>query len=304
MRSRKIIEMAKTFFGLIRPFTLLAPLIVSSSIMLASFFYQGSDMQLSFVFINMIIPASLSLSLLNGASNALNQATDWKTDLYGKPYRPIPKGKISVKKALLISSILYIISLSLAGIINFAFLLFVLSITIFTITYSIPPRVKDRLFFNQLWIGLPRGFLGILASWSVFGTVFQPLPIIIAVIAFLFLFGGCITKDVTDCEADKKTGTKTLINTYGMKRAGMISFPFLFFPFLLIPLSINAGWISIHFWLLTFLAIPAYYIFHLMMEDQKASKVFENTRAWTVMYLTYFTFASSFSLLTIISVIL
>jgi len=40
--------------------------------------------------------------------------------------------------------------------------------------------MKDRLFFNQLWIAIPRGFLGILASWSVFGLVFQPVALIIA----------------------------------------------------------------------------------------------------------------------------
>jgi geranylgeranylglycerol-phosphate geranylgeranyltransferase len=256
------------------------------------------------MFLQIILPASLSLAFLNGASNVLNQATDWKTDCYAKPYRPIPQGKISVQHALFISSLLYLMSLGLASIIHLTFFLFVLCITLFTITYSLPPRLKDRLIFNQLWIGLPRGLLGILASWSVFGNPFQPLPLIISSIAFLFLFGGCITKDVTDCDADRKTGTKTLINTYGMKKAGIMSFPFLFFPFLLIPLSIDAGWISVHFWLLTFLAIPGYYIFHLMMKDQTASKRFENTRAWTVMYLTYFTFASSFSLLTIVSMLM
>jgi geranylgeranylglycerol-phosphate geranylgeranyltransferase len=252
----------------------------------------------------MILPASLSLAILNGASNVLNQATDWKTDWYAKPYRPIPNGKISVKNALIISTFLYMISVLVACLIHLTFLLFVLCIMIFTITYSLPPRVKDRLLFNQLWIGLPRGFLGILASWSVFGSVLQPLPVIIAIIAFLFLFGGCITKDVTDCEADRKTGTRTLINTYGMKKAGMISFPFLFFPFLLIPISINSGFIPHQFWLLTFLAVPAYFIFYLMMNDQTTSRIFENTRAWTVMYLTYFTFASSFSIITIASVVL
>lgn len=301
MAVRTVLEHMKTFFGLIRPFTLLAPVLISSSIIIASFFYHDIQESFFLVFIQLILPASLSLAILNGASNVLNQATDWKTDRYAKPYRPIPQGKATIRYALCISCILYVISLLLASLIHLTFFLFVFGITIFTITYSLPPRLKDRLIFNQVWIGVPRGFLGILASWSVFGTVLQPLPLIISSISFFFLFGGCITKDVTDCEADLRTGTRTLVNTYGMKKAGMMIFPFLFFPFLLIPFSINVGWISIHFWLLTFLAIPGYYIFHLMMEDQTRCLRFENTRAWTVMYLTYLTFASCFSLCTIAS---
>ena len=290
----------KAFFSLIRPFTLLAPLIVSISIMIASFFYQHTPIDFTNGFFSMILPASLSLAILNGASNALNQATDYDADSLSKPYRPIPKGLLSVVQGKVIAIALYSISISLAVCVHLNFLLIILAISVFTITYSSFPRMKDRLFFNQLWIALSRGFLGILASWSVFGSVFQPVAVIIAGVASLFLFGGSITKDITDSIADKKTGTNTLVNTYGVRKAALLSFPFLFFPFLLIPAAIDAGFLHDAYWALTFLAIPGFYIFKLMMNDQEPSRFFENTSAWAVMYATYFIYAMMFSLLSLI----
>lgn len=283
--------------SLIRPFTLLAPFFVSISIMIASFFYQHNQVSFFKTFLLTIIPASLSLAILNGASNALNQATDYKTDSLSKPYRPIPQGLLSIKQGKIIAFILYSFALFLSVFIHVSFVLFILSITFFTITYSLYPRMKDKLFFNQLWIAIPRGFLGILASWAVFGSAFQPVALIIAGIAALFLFGGSITKDITDSTADKKNGTFTLVNTFGVKKAAMISFPFLFFPFLLIPAAIDAGFLQNEYWALTFLAIPGFYIFTLLINPHKTSRFFENTSAWMVMYATYFIYAVLFSLL-------
>jgi 4-hydroxybenzoate polyprenyltransferase len=146
---------------------------------------------------------------------------------------------------------------------------------------------------------VPRGLLGVLASWSVFGNVLNPLPITIGLIAMLFLIGGSITKDITDSEADKKTGTHTLINTYGVKNAAFISLPFMFFPFAFIPILIDSGLLGSNFFLLTFLTIPCLIIFYFMVRDETKSRFFENTSSWTLMYVTYFVFALGFSILTI-----
>jgi len=287
------------YIDLIRPFTLLAPIIVSTCIMVASFFYTGGTDDLFTVWWTVILPASFALAILNGASNALNQVTDLEADKISKPYRPIIRGDISTGEAKAASLILYIVAFSLAIMVNAMFCVLVLLITLFTVTYSLPPRLKDFLFINQLWVGIPRGFLGILASWSVFGTVLHPLPLAIGLIAMFFLIGGSITKDVTDSEADKKTETRTLVNTFGVKKAAFMALPFMFFPFVLIPLLVDSGILEPYLWLLTFLAIPAYFIFHLMFK-QEESKHLENTPAWVLMYVTYFVFASGFSVLTII----
>ena len=288
------------YINLIRPFTLLAPIIISLCIMIASLFYYGMADSFFATLLTKIIPACLSLAILNGASNALNQVTDIKADRISKPYRPIIKGYISLKEAILISIFLYIIAISVSLLVNTMFIIFILLIGIFTVTYSLPPRFKDLLFINQLWVGIPRGLLGILASWSVFGNALEPLPLTIGIIAMCFLVGGSITKDINDREADKKAGTHTLVNIYGVRKAALLSLPFLILPFAYIPILIDTGILDSYLLLLTFFAIPGFFIFHLMMKDDKKIGFLENTSSWTLMYITYFAFAFSFSFLTII----
>ena len=288
------------YIKLIRPFTLLAPIIISLCIMIASLFYYGRADSISAIMLTKIIPACLSLAILNGASNALNQVTDIKADSISKPYRPIIKGYISIKEAILISIFLYIIAISISLLVNTMFIVFILLIGVFTITYSLPPRLKDLLFINQLWVGVPRGLLGILASWSVFGNALEPLPLTIGIITMCFLVGGSITKDIIDREADKKAGTHTLVNTYGVRKAALMSLPFLILPFAYIPILIDSGILDSYLLFLTFFAIPGFFIFHLMIKDDKKIGFLENTSSWTLMYITYFAFAFSFSFLTII----
>jgi 4-hydroxybenzoate polyprenyltransferase len=301
LKYKNLKKQIENYIDLIRPFTLLAPIIVSSSIMISSFFYNKENTDFFTFSLTLIVPASFALAILNAASNTLNQVTDIKSDKISKPYRPIPQGLVSINNALSVSMILYIGAISISLFINPMFCFLVLLIVLFTVTYSLPPRFKDFLFINQIWIGIPRGLLGILASWSVFGNVLQPLPISIGIIAMLFLIGGSITKDISDCDADKKTGTKTLINTFGIKRAGLIALPLMIFPFAYIPILIDLGFLHSNLWFLTFLVFPSLIIFLLMIRDNNKGKFFENTLSWTVMYVTYFIFASCFSFLTIIS---
>jgi len=284
---------------LLRPFTLLAPIIVSLCIMIASYVYNGHTDDLSMLLWTVLLPASITMALLNAASNALNQATDVVSDSLSKPYRPIPKGIISPWAATCVSFILYFIAILLSTVVHQVFTIFVSIIAVFSVTYSLPPRMKDKLFVNQLWIALPRGLLGILASWSVFGNPFHIVPLTIGMIAMLFLIGGSVTKDIMDSEADKKAGTRTLVNIYGTRTAAFIAFPFMFFPFTMIPLLIQEGVLEGYFFWLTLLIIPSYLIFHFMIRDHTKSRMLENTSAWSLMYITYFLFAFGFSLLTV-----
>ena len=114
-----------------------------------------------------------------------------------------------------------------------------------------------------------------------------------------FLIGGSITKDIVDRDADKKTGSHTLVNTYGVKKAALMALPFMIFPFAFIPILIDSGILDSSLWLLTFLAIPGFFIFHLMINGDKKGRFSENTSSWALMYITYFVFAFGFSVLTI-----
>lgn len=274
---------------LLRPFTLLAPIIVSSSVMIASLIYTGkTDISFLIVFLT-VLPASICFALLNGASNALNQATDYKEDKISKQYRPIPKGIITQKEAKNVSYLLFIFALLLSLTINITFSFFILFIAFFSITYSLPPRMKKFLFVNQLWVAIPRGFLGILGSWSVFGDPFQNLPLSIGCIAAIFLIGGTSTKDILDAEADKNSGTKTLVNVLGIQKSALISFIFMSGAFIFIIPLILLDIIEVYLFPLTFLVILSFLIFKLMIHNRRNDK-HENTSSWILMYGTYMTY--------------
>jgi geranylgeranylglycerol-phosphate geranylgeranyltransferase len=296
-KSKFLSTRFRGYFDLIRPFTLTAPLFVSMFIMFASLIYNNRFDEFPNWWIT-IGQASLTLVFLNAASNALNQATDAEGDMISKPYRPIPRGIVKPDEAQSIAYLFYLFALLRAVTINVWFGIFVFLIMIFTVTYSLPPRMKRILFLNQVWIAIPRGFLGILASWSVFGDPLQKEPLVIGTIAFIFFIGAMTTKDIVDSEADKRTGTRTLINTFGIKKAAMISLPFLFLPFALVPLFINYDILSYYFSPLTLFTLTSLIVFYLLLKGEE-NKALENVRAWSFMYIEYLFFAMGFTLLII-----
>ena len=288
----------RSYLILLRPFTLLAPLIVSSSVMFASLINSHSSTLSISSLVLTILSASFCFALLNGASNVLNQATDWKEDAMSKPYRPIPQKLVTPKQAYVFSIFLYLIALILSLTIHSLFCFFVCIIAFFSITYSCALRMKKFLLLNQLWVALPRGFFGIVGSWSVFGNPFEPLPLTMGCVAALFLFGGTATKDILDAEADKTVGTRTLVNVFGLKTAALFSLVIMTSAFCLILPLVYLGIIKTTLLPLASLSILSIVIGWLMFHHHKNTTC-ENTSAWTLMYATYFIFALSFSMITI-----
>ncbi len=304
-KTRFLSKQARGVIDLFRAFTLFPPLVVSMAIMTASLVYNHyyNDFLIPADWWIIVGQASFTITVVNAASNALNQATDVKADKISKPYRPIPKGIVRAEGAQSLAYLLYLFALLRAVTINVWFGIFIFLIMVFTVTYSLPPRMKKHLIINQIWIAIPRGMLGILASWSVFGDPFTPTPLIIGAIATTYLIGGMATKDIVDSEADKKTGVHTMINTFGCKKTAIMVLPFMVFPFAFIPIFINHKLLNYHLSPLTLFIIPSFFIAFLIYRGIE-SKTLENVQAWAIMYIQYIIFAMAFSLLTIFEEIL
>ncbi len=300
-KTRFLSKQARGVIDLFRAFTLFPPLVVSMAIMTASLIFNDIPIKEDWWII--VGQASFTITVVNAASNALNQATDVKADKISKPYRPIPKGVVKAEGAQSLAYLLYLFALLRAVTINVWFGIFIFLIMVFTVTYSLPPRMKKYLIINQIWIAIPRGMLGILASWSVFGDPFTPTPLIIGAIATTYLIGGMAAKDIVDSEADKKTGVHTMINTYGCKKTALMTLPFIVFPFAFIPIFINHGELAYYLFPLTLLVIPSFFVAFLIYRGTE-SKTLENVHAWAIMYIQYVVFAMGFSLLTIFKDIL
>ncbi|MBU1923918.1 MAG: UbiA family prenyltransferase, partial [Candidatus Omnitrophica bacterium] len=220
----------KIYLELIRPFTLIAPIVG---------FLSG------FIMASGVIPdirclmGAFSAAILNAASNVNNQYFDLEIDKLNKPFRPLPSGRISKKVAIIFAFILYSSSLILSWLISLELFLIVLITAFITFFYSAPPlRFKKYAFISNISIALPRGMLLIVAGWSVEKSILHIEPWFIGLIFALYLMGAATTKDFSDIKGDSRFGIKTLPVLYGPEKAAKMIAPFLYIPFLLIPVGV------------------------------------------------------------------
>ncbi|MCX7830890.1 MAG: UbiA family prenyltransferase [Acidobacteria bacterium] len=306
----------KVFFELLRPFTLFPPLLGMLS---GSACAWGSAHNLhpkfSFSLFFALLLGSFCASLLNGASNIINQVYDLNIDKVNKPNRPIPRGAVSVHHAKVLSIILYIISIipvwwitpppydeniilrTFAPIqYHSTFFVFIAGMLL-TFIYSAPflGRTKKNGLLANFTIALARGELLKVAGWSMIANIFILEPWYIGFIFFLFLLGATSTKDFSDIEGDRKFGCLTLPVRYGAVKSAKIISPFFVIPWLFIPLgvfikangkeSILTGNPYLLLTLSVILTIWGIYTVKLILKDPNSLTETENHPSWKHMYL-------------------
>jgi 4-hydroxybenzoate polyprenyltransferase len=297
------------FIDLIRPFTLLAPLIggICGGLMGWVSVNPYPENPLPFLYINHNFPfiqyhkgflvlliGAATLVMMNAASNALNAVYDVEIDKINKPYRPIPSGIVTKDEARTIAWILYPLVLFRAMLLDREeetsgyFGIFVLLIMLITIAYSTRPlRLKKRLWVSNITIASARGLLGFVAAWSIFGNPFtSAVPWLIGGVMMIFLIGAITSKDFTDIMGDRIHGIRTLPVVYGVRKAAIFSGPFFVAPFGLVLVGLMAGVLKFAMFWLVLLAIWGVIIAILMQTAAtKEEKIFENSLVWVNMYL-------------------
>jgi 4-hydroxybenzoate polyprenyltransferase len=126
------------YFQLIRPFTLMAPL-------LAGFFGVLSivtDFYLA-------IYVGLTLAACQAVGQIINQYCDIELDKIIKPYRPLPAGVLTKEEALGAAWLLAIAAIARAFTVNIQFGLGI--ITLFFIAF--PPLVHEESTLFSIWFG-------------------------------------------------------------------------------------------------------------------------------------------------------
>jgi geranylgeranylglycerol-phosphate geranylgeranyltransferase len=207
--------------------------------------------EVTFVHIATAVYVGVTLALLQGAGQAINQWSDCELDKLARPYRPLPSGTISRDEALGLAWLLAIFAVGRAFTVTVTFGLFTLILLFFSVFYSLAPFSPRKVnsLLNNAWMAVSRGFLPFLAVLSVYGKMEDALPW--AVFGFLWVFAYQPTKDISDMNADKKFQIKTIPNTYGVKGLQIYmlvvtiimwiySAAFLPVMLLLVPLSILA----------------------------------------------------------------
>jgi geranylgeranylglycerol-phosphate geranylgeranyltransferase len=298
----------RAYARLARPFTLLAPALgmVSGGVMgwgaggsRTAMEAAGSAMAgtgtapahgaVPFPVLNVVLGALLAMAL-NAGSNAFNQIFDLEVDRINRPARPLPSGRLTVAGAGLFAAVSYALALILAGLVNRQCLAIVAAGAAFTMIYSMPPiRTKRYWPLANLTIAVPRGVLLVAAGWSTAADVRRFEPWFVSLVFGGFLLGAASTKDFADVEGDRAGGCRTLPVVYGARRAAAMVSPFLVVPFLLLPLGVQAGWLTgnpvVLTWLGPFLACWGVYVAYVMLRNPDNLTSTRNHASWKHMYL-------------------
>lgn len=287
---------AAAFVDLARPFTLVAPAlgVISGAVTAAG--AEPSE-PWSWRLAGYAVLAAVMAMTLNAANNALNQIYDLDIDRINKPRRPLPSGALTAGQAWRFAAIGYALALLLAWLVAPAgrheCFWIVVAATVATFVYSVPPlRTKQRGWWANLTIAIPRGVLLKVAGWSSVKLVSGLEPWFIGGIFGLFLLGASTTKDFADMAGDAAGGCRTPPLRYGVRRAAWMISPSFVVPFLLISLGSAAGVLTGDPLLLQLLAagMTAYgiYVCYLMLRRPEELATEANHVSWTHMYRMMF----------------
>lgn len=253
---------------LLRPFTLLAPLLAGIFGVLAAVNFGAITADHT----KTAIYAGITLAAAQAVGQVVNQYADHELDALAKPYRAIPKGYVSKDEAMGIAWLLALFAVGRAFITGMGFGLIVLALIFFSVFYSLSPFSPRRInpFLNTAWVSFSRGFLPVFAVLSIYGNLSSAWTY--AIFAFMWCLAYQGSKDIGDAEPDKRFGIKTIINTYGVKGftkyAAAVSMVMYIYAFAYMPIML--------------VLVPLTILFFEGID--KPNERLENTRAWVVFY--------------------
>jgi geranylgeranylglycerol-phosphate geranylgeranyltransferase len=177
---------------------------------------------------------------LTAASMVINDYYDREIDAINEPNRPIPRGDVSPKAALIFALFLSLIGFVAAFTTNMASFL----VAIAALTTSIAYITKGKS------TGLPGNFLvsATVVIPFIYGGLavghLQTSTLLFVAIAFLSNTGREITKGIVDTEGDKSHNIKTIAVTHGKRIAAIVAAAFSLLAVSLSPLPWTWGLVS------------------------------------------------------------
>jgi len=170
--------------------------------------------------------------VLTAASMAINDYYDRQIDAINEPNRPIPRGDVNPKEALIFALVLSIIGLIAAFTTSLPSLLVAVIALIISITYITKGKGT----------GLPGNFL--VSASVVIPFIYGGLTVgqietstlLFVAIGFLSNTGREVTKGIVDVEGDRSHNIKTIAVTYGERTAAVAAAVFSLLAVCLSPL--------------------------------------------------------------------
>jgi len=224
-------------------------------------------------------------------SMIINDYYDIEIDRINAPYRPLVSGKINARTALTLAAVLLISGLTISALLNA--LSFVIAALFAIISYLYSWKFKRS--------GLAGNFLvaSSMAIPFIYGSIismkFDPVPFILAGVAFFAGTSREIIKGISDAEGDMKKGVRTLTITRGAKRASIYAFIFMIVAVILsfFPLIYFRFW---YVYLILILIVDFYmikYTYGLVKNPNGNKAIYVKNRILLLMFGALFVFLVS-----------
>jgi len=277
----------KDLFMLVRPFTLIAPLLAVIFGVIFQLAYYN-ELYLFWNNIGIIVLAAFSLAGAQAVGQIINQVEDVEIDkANGKDYRPIASGRVSIGEAQAVAWAISAFSIISSFAINAIYGIFITSFLMFGVLYNIEPfRFKKRLWINTTSLAISRGLLPMPAAWSIFGNAGDAVPWLVGSIMAFWVLAWQNTKDINDVEGDKKYGVITPVVYHGIKKLSYMIAAFSFMSFFLLFLYIKTNLLSKELASLFLLSIPTIWMLYKLFKKDFEIAGVENNDLWAAYYLT------------------
>lgn len=158
--------------------------------------------------------ACLSATLIAGGGNTINDVFDLEIDKINRPFRPLPKGLLSVQQGIIYSIFLFLLGIFLSNWIHVYALIIACFCSCLLFLYSW--KLKKTVLWGNLTVAL-LGALAFIYGGVAVGNIQTPLWV--GLFAFLFHWAREIMKDIEDIPGDKASGIQTLPIRYGIPTA-------------------------------------------------------------------------------------
>jgi geranylgeranylglycerol-phosphate geranylgeranyltransferase len=204
---------------------------------------------LNFQWLNLLFGGITSFTL-TAAAMAVNDYYDYNIDKINEPNRPLPRGSVSKRGALIVTGALTAVGLVFAYIVSLSCLVFAVAAWVIMVAYSTKGKRS----------GLPGNFLvsACVAAPILYGSLVtvntvQLNVLLFASMAFLSNTGREISKGIVDIEGDRSYGIRTLAVSFGDKRAALAASFFFVFAVALSPIPVILDLVS--YWFIPFVLV-------------------------------------------------
>jgi geranylgeranylglycerol-phosphate geranylgeranyltransferase len=182
----------------------------------------------------------LTVFLITGAGNAINDYFDAGIDAINRPDRPIPSGRISKNSAYRFSIALFVAGIIISYFIGSSHIPLLIAIFNSFLLYFYASFLKRKVFVGNLSVSYLTGSTFLFGGAAYGGKGIQ-VTLILFFLSMLATFAREIVKTIEDIEGDRKDGASTLPIKIGETRAAYVACAFGLLAVLLSPLPYFMG---------------------------------------------------------------